>query len=266
MSSPTKSNLDADNPVWLHWLESCSSTNTWALEHLSRLQHGDVVFTQHQTAGRGQQGRQWHSPTGVLTASFILDHLPAVQLPGLPLTIGLAVIYAIEDLLPGQQGKLGLKWPNDVLFQRQKLAGILCETTSRGTMHNHRVIVGIGLNRSIDFSLVGLTREQVGDAISLHQLSQQLPDELDLLERLRHYLLQVGTLLAQSNHTSAGLTPLLPALRDRNSLRNRLVTLEQQGQHLVGRVIDIDSLGRLLLQVPGQPIQPIVSGRIIHWE
>jgi BirA family transcriptional regulator, biotin operon repressor / biotin---[acetyl-CoA-carboxylase] ligase len=266
MSSPTTSHLDADSPVWLHWLASCASTNTWALDHLPQLQHGDVVFTQHQTAGRGQQGRHWHSPTGVLTASFILDHLPAIQLPGLPLMVGLAVIYAIEDLLPVQQGKLELKWPNDVLFQRKKLAGILCETTSRSTAHNHRVVIGIGLNRSIDFSLVGLTREQVGDAISLHQLSQQVPDELELLERLRHYLLQVGALLAQSNHQSAGLTRWLPALRDRNSLRNGLVTLEHQGQRIVGKIIDIDPWGRLLLQVPDQPIQTIVSGRILHWE
>jgi BirA family transcriptional regulator, biotin operon repressor / biotin---[acetyl-CoA-carboxylase] ligase len=266
MSGPATSHLDINSPIWLHWIESCSSTNTWALEYLSKLQHGDVVFTRKQTAGRGQDGRIWHSPSGVLTASFVLRQLPSAQLPGLPLAIGLAVIYAIEDLLPYLQGQLELKWPNDVLCKERKLAGILCEATSSHNAQHSNVVIGIGLNRCVDFAEVGLTQEQVGDAISLHQLSERVPDELELLERFRHYLLQVGDLLTYPSPLSPGLTALLPALRDRNVLRNRLVTIEQREQRMIGQVIDIDPLGRLLVQVPNQPIQAIVSGRIIHWE
>jgi BirA family biotin operon repressor/biotin-[acetyl-CoA-carboxylase] ligase len=266
MSAPTTSHLDINSPVWLHWLESCSSTNTWALEYLSQLQHGDVICTQHQTAGRGQDGRIWYSPAGVLTASFILRQLPSARLSGFPLAVGLAVIYAIEELLPHLQSQLGLKWPNDVLCKKQKLAGILCEATSSNNAHHSNVVIGIGLNRCVDFAEGGLTPEQVGNAVSLHQLSERVPDELELLERLRHYLLQVSDLLTHPNPLSPGLTALLPALRDRNVLRNRRVTLEQREQRMIGQVIDIDPLGRLLVQVPNQPPQAIVSGRIIHWE
>lgn len=266
MSIIRTNDCDRRNPGWLHWLKSCSSTNTWALAHLPKLQHGDVVFTQHQTAGRGQGGRVWYSPTGVLTASFILEQLPSAQLPGLPLAVGLAVIYTIEDLLPEQLGKLGLKWPNDVFFRERKLAGILCEATAGGNANHSSVVIGIGLNRCIDFAAMGLTQEQVGDAISLHQLSERVPDELELLERLRHYLLQVGDLLTNPNPLFPGLTAVLPALRDRNILRNRWITIEQRDQCIAGQVIDIDPLGRLLLQVSEQSIQAIVSGRIIHWK
>jgi BirA family transcriptional regulator, biotin operon repressor / biotin---[acetyl-CoA-carboxylase] ligase len=266
MSDPTASYLDIISPVWLHWLESCSSTNTWALEHFPQLQHGDVVFTQRQTAGRGQDKRIWYSPAGVFTASFILSQIPSIQLPGLPLALGLAAIYAIEDLLPHQQGQLGLKWPNDVLFEERKLAGILCESIPSNNAHSGSVVIGIGLNHRVDFAKVGLTQAHVGNAISLHQLSERVPDELELLERLRHYILQVSALLTHPNPLSPGLTALLPALRDRNVLYNRLVTIEQREQRIIGQVIDIDSLGRLLVQTPNQPIQTIVSGRIIHWQ
>jgi BirA family biotin operon repressor/biotin-[acetyl-CoA-carboxylase] ligase len=53
-------------------------------------------------------GRIWHSPAGVLTASFILGQIPVVHLPGFSLAAGLAVIYAIEELLPDWQGMLRL--------------------------------------------------------------------------------------------------------------------------------------------------------------
>ena len=65
--------LAENNPPWLHWLAQTPSTNSWALAHAAELQHGDVVFTPQQTAGRGQGDRVWYSPPGVLTASFVLD-------------------------------------------------------------------------------------------------------------------------------------------------------------------------------------------------
>jgi BirA family transcriptional regulator, biotin operon repressor / biotin---[acetyl-CoA-carboxylase] ligase len=128
-------------PAWLHWLDQTPSTNSWSIEHLSQLQHGDVVFTPQQTAGRGQFDRIWHSPPGVLTASFILDGLDPSQQSGLSLAVGLAVIYAIEDLAISCQNCLQLKWPNDIWYDQRKLAGILCEVSK------DRLIVGIGCNR-----------------------------------------------------------------------------------------------------------------------
>ena len=109
-------------PDWLYWVESCGSTNTWAMEHCKQLYHGDTVFTRQQTAGRGQRGRVWYAPSGVITASFILDNISINQRSGLSLAVGLAVIYAVEDLIPKLTGTLQLKWPNDVLIQGRKVA------------------------------------------------------------------------------------------------------------------------------------------------
>ncbi|MES1022334.1 biotin--[acetyl-CoA-carboxylase] ligase [Gloeocapsa sp. BRSZ] len=244
-------------PSWLHWVESCSSTNTWAMQ-TDNLHHGEVVFTRQQTAGRGQHGRTWYAPPGVLTASFVLDRLHSSQLPGLSLAAGLAVIYAVQDLLPHLSSKLWLKWSNDVLIEERKLAGILCEAASRGSYT--RVVVGIGLNRCADFTQAGLDPDLVNSAVSLYQVSESVPEELALLERLRHYLLQVSDVCQRD-----GIAPLIPQLRDRDFLYGRPVTIELAGEQFSGQAVGIDTSGRLLLQLQAE-VKALVSGRVVWWK
>ncbi|HLO50859.1 MAG TPA: biotin--[acetyl-CoA-carboxylase] ligase [Kamptonema sp.] len=250
-------------PEWLHWVDTCPSTNTWASDRASELQHGDVVFTRRQTSGRGQQGRIWYAPTGVLTASFVCDRLPVTKLPGLSLAAALAVIYAIEDLLPNCQDLLRLKWPNDVLINERKLAGILCEATSSNTSKNVRAILGIGLNRCVNFAEAGLDI----NAVSLHEISGIVPDEVSLLERLRHYLLEASGILAMSDMSAenAGLAKLLPELRHRDMLRDRTVTLELPEKSISGQAVGIDALGRLLIRLSDNRVQAFNSGRV-RWD
>lgn len=247
-------------PEWLHIVERCSSTNTWAIEHAAELQHGDGVFTRQQTAGRGQQGRTWYAPPGVLTASFVLDALPIVRLPGLSLAAGLAVIHAIEEVLP--QLELRLKWPNDVLIERRKLAGILCEAVSRPSSKQTRVMVGVGLNRAVDFVQAGLDRAAIGNAVSLHEVAQP-PDELTLLERLRHHLLRVSDKFASNTPVNGGadLTDL-PELRKRDALLGQFITLQRTGDSISGQAAGIDAEGRLLVQLPDRVV-PVTSGHVL---
>jgi BirA family transcriptional regulator, biotin operon repressor / biotin---[acetyl-CoA-carboxylase] ligase len=259
--SDTYDSTNHPQPVWLHEVETCPSTNSWAIEHASQLGHGAVVFTAKQTAGRGQQGRVWHAPAGVLTASFVLDHLPVTQLPGLSLAAGLATIYAVEDLLPESQGMLKLKWPNDLLLNRHKLAGILCEATSRASAPNARVVVGIGLNRCANFNQPDLHHTgALTNAVSLHQVCESVPDEMALLQNLRHYLLQVASILTRS-----GLATLLPELRHRDALLNYAVTLELPQETVKGQAIGIDAQGRLLIAEATQDaisVRAFASGRV----
>jgi BirA family transcriptional regulator, biotin operon repressor / biotin---[acetyl-CoA-carboxylase] ligase len=240
--------LEENNPSWLHWLAQTPSTNTWALGHSTQLQHGDVVFTPHQTAGRGQGDRVWQAPPGVLTASFILDRVASQYWPALSLASGLAVIYAIEDLMPACAGWLQLKWPNDVWCNHRKLAGILPESQGR------RVVVGIGCNRQVDF-----TGAEPGlNPISLHQLQLIIPSELSLLERLRHYLLEVAGLLT----ASSGLTPLLAELRRRDALWGQTVWIELPQQSWSGTAQGIDQQGRYQIQGVDGEIRSFAAGRI----
>lgn len=114
--------------------ETTVSTNLDAREGES----GDVFVAEFQSAGRGRLDHTWLSAKGEnLTFSVVLAGAgrPPSEIATLPLVVGLAVVKALASLAP-----LSLKWPNDVLCEGRKLAGILCER------HGDNVIAGIGLN------------------------------------------------------------------------------------------------------------------------
>jgi BirA family transcriptional regulator, biotin operon repressor / biotin---[acetyl-CoA-carboxylase] ligase len=105
---------------------------------------GTVVLAEHQRAGRGRRGRSWHDHPGAnLLMSIVLRPvLPAAHVPRLALLAAVAVAESIEQrtgLGPG------IKWPNDILLNDRKCAGVLAEATTDGTVVD-RVILGIGVN------------------------------------------------------------------------------------------------------------------------
>lgn len=264
ISVPESTDPGPNLPNWLHSLDSCPSTNTWAQNHSAQLHHGDVVFTRRQTAGRGQHGRTWHSPEGVFTASFVLDNLNPHLLSGLSLAVGLAVIYAIEDLAPDCRDMLRLKWPNDVLIHRRKLAGILCEASSGNTSPETRIIVGIGINRRADFDRAQQDTGAIDNAVSLHSISNTIPDEPSLTAKLRQYLLELAHLFSRTDKPASelGLALMLPELRRRDALIGSNVAIELSSETILGQAAGIDKGGRLLLRLPDETVRPFTSGRV----
>ncbi len=231
--------------TWLVELERCASTSTWALENLARLRHGEVVYTRQQSAGRGREGRAWLAPPGTMTFSVVLDLAGADQ-RAVALAAGLACLHAVSDQMPGLDSALAIKWPNDVLLKRSKLAGILCE------MAQERMVVGIGLNRSAELP-DGLS------ATSLHMHGSP-PDEYALLGGIRTYLLEAVGLLS-----ARGLAPLLPQLRARDALLGRSLSVETRSGSLHGLGGGIDEQGRLLLVVAAGGIATVESGHLTMW-
>jgi BirA family biotin operon repressor/biotin-[acetyl-CoA-carboxylase] ligase len=110
--------------------DSVGSTNEEAMG-LGR--DGDAgrlwVVAREQLQGRGRRGRTWSSPPGNLYASLLLiDAAPSEHLPELGFVAGVALVRALHDIL-GNDPRLGLKWPNDILFDGAKLSGILLESS-----------------------------------------------------------------------------------------------------------------------------------------
>jgi BirA family transcriptional regulator, biotin operon repressor / biotin---[acetyl-CoA-carboxylase] ligase len=250
------------NPDWLHWLATCPSTNTWAAAHCADLAHGAVVFTPCQTAGRGQWGRSWVSPTGVLTASFVLRSTSSIaQLGQVSLLAGLAVIQALEQLTPELSPRLQIKWPNDIWLDGRKLAGILSEVTD-GVM-----IVGIGLNRQADFAGTeladGLRPTGGHRAISLHQVLPMVPSEMALLETLRSQLVDLASSPASSSQVLK--TAWVRALNARDLLRDRTITVQIGTKTLVGVGLGIDWEGGYQLRLSDGTVQSLRSGQILGW-
>jgi len=103
---------------------------------------GTVVIAEEQTAGRGRDGRTWHSPAGGVWLGMLLRPARA-ELGVISVRVGLAVADAVDALLGRVETRL--KWPNDVLLGERKLAGILCE----GRWHGESLqwlAVGVGVN------------------------------------------------------------------------------------------------------------------------
>lgn len=129
-------------PFRLLAYDRIDSTNDEARRLIdSGADHGTVVCAAEQTAGRGRRGRHWHSPRGNLHCSIILRH-------GRPLAeaaqLGLVAAVALRDALAGlaPAAVVQCKWPNDVLCDAAKVAGLLLETAGQGDL----IILGVGVN------------------------------------------------------------------------------------------------------------------------
>lgn len=112
-----------------YFFDTIDSTNTLARQY----DVGSVVVAKKQTAGRGRYGRQWESESGNLFVSFVVPVFD-IQTPLLAFVFGVAVCEALPEF------SVCLKWPNDVLLNGGKLAGILLECEQK------KVIAGIGIN------------------------------------------------------------------------------------------------------------------------
>jgi BirA family biotin operon repressor/biotin-[acetyl-CoA-carboxylase] ligase len=133
-------------PLQIHWHDSVASTMDLASARAGDgAPHGVVVGAEHQTAGRGRRGHEWSSPEGAgLYFSFVArpTNRPDAPLSLLTLAAGVAVRQGIRD---AAGLAADLKWPNDVLVGKRKLAGILAEGLAVGSV-DQAVIVGVGLN------------------------------------------------------------------------------------------------------------------------
>jgi BirA family biotin operon repressor/biotin-[acetyl-CoA-carboxylase] ligase len=159
----------------IHVHDSVDSTNTALMAAaLNGAADGTLYCTEHQQSGKGRRGRQWHSVLGgSLTFSVLWRFESGLQsLAGLSLVAGLAIARAVNR---HSRYPVRLKWPNDVLVDYRKLAGILVEV--QGDMHGPAfAVVGVGLNvrlneaqrEAVDQAVVDLA--EMGVTVGRNQL------------------------------------------------------------------------------------------------
>jgi BirA family transcriptional regulator, biotin operon repressor / biotin---[acetyl-CoA-carboxylase] ligase len=210
---------------------------------------GFCCLATEQTAGRGRQGREWIAPAGsALLTSVLLRRSPMVA-PGIPFAAGLAVIDALLETC-GLRAQL--KWPNDVVADGRKLAGILSEVAP-GSVEGGRVavVLGLGLNLRIERFPVEV------DAVSLHALVERPPGaEVLLLAwgnalRARIAELEVG-----------GVVAVVAGWRQHSLGLGSQVTVESASGTLLGVAVDIADDGALLVVSSDGQVHRVLSGDV----
>ena len=235
-----------------------ASTNDYAkrLARIDLLEAPGLILAECQTRGRGQQARSWFSDRDSLAVTFFyeLEHSggrkseanrgTGVGLPMrlIPLVTADCLAEAISSLHPTLRPSI--KWPNDVLLDGRKVAGILVETVPRkaGTV----VIIGVGVNvNQADLSLpanVGDDGEAPIEATSLRQQLGQSSDRRRLLIQLAQRL--TDALISGTNSTADGLAGYSKKL----SYLNEKISIRQANKGItVGRLVGISSEGAVII-------------------
>ena len=226
-----------------------------------------LAVADEQSAGRGRENRTWTAPAGralLLSVGFRPTWLPPEQTWRLAATVSLAMADAAEEVASLPERAIRLKWPNDLVVERdagavRKLGGVLGETDGLGT-DDPRVVVGIGLNA--DWPASEFPPELAGSMTSLREASAGRP--ADLARLLDAF---VSRLEVRVDALRGGRFDVAD-LVDRQLTNGRLVRLEDRGgTSEVVRALRVDPIsGALVVEDPSAPSgeRPVFSGEIRH--
>jgi BirA family transcriptional regulator, biotin operon repressor / biotin---[acetyl-CoA-carboxylase] ligase len=209
-----------------------------------------LVWALEQTAGRGRRGHAWASPYGNLYLSLILR--PAYSL-GRAAQLGFVAALAVGDTLDavagGLQG-LSYKWPNDVLVNGRKIAGILLESELREGEIPEFVILGVGVN------LASSPQGTELSATSIAEQGLQPPSPADALEEFAR-----NFHAWERRWSENGFAPVRTAWLARAMSLGQPIRVQLQTATLYGRFLDIDQQGALLLE-SAEELRHISAGEI----
>ncbi len=215
----------------IQWHDTLPSTievaHQWAAQGAP---HGSAVVARIQTAGRGTRGQLWDSGAGGLWMSVIVrPDLPRVM-ETLSLRVGLALADALDPLLrPGI--RIAVKWPNDLLIESRKVAGVLCEARWQGEQLSWALAsVGVNVTNAVPLSLADRTTR-----LSDHGVRESAPE---LAERL-------GNVMAAASLAPPSSEELFRAFAARDWLEGRALLEPERGV-----ATGITETGRLRIRRP----------------
>ncbi len=233
-------------------LEVTDSTNERLLQQATTgTVHGHAMFAEYQSAGRGRRGDVWVAPPGsglCVSLGWRFDAPPATM-SALGLAVGIAVARAVDDL---GLGGVRLKWPNDVLYEGRKLAGILIEMRAEHGGPS-TVVIGIGLNVHIPPNVRAGISQPVVD---LHEALGRAPARNLIAARLLEALT-----VRLADFARSGFAPLAAAWSHYDGLAGRCVQLELPGRTVVGVARGVDPTGMLLIEHEGR-VEAFLSGHV----
>jgi BirA family biotin operon repressor/biotin-[acetyl-CoA-carboxylase] ligase len=239
----------------VRWFSELSSTNTWLLEAAaSGVPEGTVVVADRQSAGRGRRGRRWDSAPGSGLLTSLLFR-PRLEPEDLFSVAALGTLAARDAIAATARVTVGVKWPNDLVADDAKLAGVLCETRGLGT-DQAAVVFGIGIN--LHWPMPGRDATEF-NATCLDALSGRTVSREALLESLleaveaRHPMLD----------DAGGRAGLLRELGACTVTIGRRVRVELPDETFSGTAVSLDALGHLVVDTEGER-RVVSAADVVH--
>ena len=237
-----------------HYFPEIDSTNS----HARRLAEtgapeGEIVIAERQSEGRGRLGRSWESPPycNLYCSLLLRPTLAPAQAPQITLMAAVALADTVASFVSEPPA---IKWPNDILYQGKKLAGILTES-SCDPQRIEFVILGIGVNLNFPAELMPEAIRH--RATSLMEITGEAISRENFLRRLIHDLDRCYGVLEES-----GFDALAPRWQARFGLRGKRVRVEIGSEILTGRALGIDRDGALLVEDDRGDRRRVIAGDV----
>lgn len=236
----------------IKYFDSIDSTNNQAKKIANDASDGTIVISEEQVGGRGRLSRSFFAPKGkgiwfsvILKPKFLPQEAPKCTLMG-----AVAITKAIEE---ETNIKVGIKWPNDILYDNKKLVGVLTEMNAEMDRINY-IVIGMGIN-------VNISAEEMPDdikdiAISLSQISGKKVSRLNLLNKILYHLEQLYIISQEK-----GFAPIFDEWRKYSITLNQSIRVIGTNETLEGVAVDIDEDGALLVNINGQ-IKRVLAGDV----
>ncbi len=224
-------------------LPQVDSTNAEAARIAAEVSGPVWILALRQTDGRGRRGRRWHDPPGNFAATLLLPLEEPAQRAALRSFVAALALFDALAEPSGRDAALALKWPNDVLLNGGKLAGILLEGLERG-----RLAIGFGVN----------LRAAPAPAALGEELGAEAPRPVALLPETGVALTPEELLDAlapayarrEAQFAAFGFEPIREAWLERAARLGREITARIGGRETSGRFETVDGQGRLVLSTP----------------
>jgi len=217
---------------------------------------GTVVVADSQTKGRGRLHRKWISPPGMnLYISIILR--PEIPTHNAPL-LTLITSIALSETVRGFGADPRIKWPNDLLINGRKFAGILNEMQPKGEVVDF-IVIGVGVNLNMSRRIIQEVMGEIGEtATSILEVTGKTVDRAQFA---------AGFLMALENwyfiFKKEGSSYILNEWKNRWGELNKRIRVRLNGKVMEGTAFDVDDAGHLLLRKDDGSVERIIAGDVI---
>lgn len=229
----------------LYMLDEVDSTNAYLALKLASVP--TACIAELQTQGRGQRNRNWHMDYGqniMLSLAWPMN-IPVVKCLGLSQMVAMVICETLNDLT--NDNRYRIKWPNDILYQNKKLAGILIEL--KPYQYKHYAIIGIGLNFAMSASTKQLIDQPTIDLQTI-QANQTNP-----VTRNQLFAALLNSLCtAIPKFIDHGLELWLAKWPALDTYFERVINIKRNQQEYSGTVLGINERGELLLKTKSETL------------